>query len=58
MKDLKDLPSFGVDDFLAPIIYLLYRKGIIDEQELIAYINDYNPNDSYHDILKRIESLF
>ena len=38
MKEAKEL-NFGIYDFYAPLIYLLYRKGIVSEEEISRYID-------------------
>ena len=57
LKTLKELPSFGQSDYLAPIVYLLYRKGVLTDDELNEYINSYNFTDTQLDVLQRIENM-
>lgn len=55
MKTLNELPPFGEYDYLAPIIYLLYRKGIVNKEELLHCIASYKGGFRLNEFLKRIE---
>jgi len=41
VKNWKELPSPGLNDVFAPVAYLLYKKGILTEDEYVGFIESY-----------------
>ena len=57
-KKVGEFPTYGDNDIFMPIMYLLYAKDVISEDELIKYIERYNPCSSLRDVVSIVESIF
>lgn len=57
-KKWGELPTPVHSDIIAPFAYLLYRKGILSENEYIKFVNSYTTEPLIvFDMLNRIDSF-
>lgn len=54
----KNIPAFDDRDIYAPIVYLLYLKGVITEDTLNLYAESFSGNETQKDYIDRIQSIF